>query len=179
MPISLYFVRTVNNNIKIDAVTIGNEKYNLVEFEKPKSGNFLQLETFCKDKTFARVVHIVQFDSVKPQLKLGRGHDVDLKIGDISVSRIHAMITLTPKGFVLQDNASKFGTLILLPPEPQKIPSSGLFIQVNRTTLGLTLKPNENSASKGFGTCANIMDLTQNTSIGSPSLYFLKNNLYL
>jgi pSer/pThr/pTyr-binding forkhead associated (FHA) protein len=49
-------------------------------------------------------------------LKIGRGHDNDLRIADISVSRIHAYLKLDAKSgeLILEDNSSKFGTLVLL-----------------------------------------------------------------
>jgi pSer/pThr/pTyr-binding forkhead associated (FHA) protein len=47
--------------------------------------------------------------------KIGRGHDVDVRITDISVSRLHGLIKKTPKGyFYIQDNHSKFGSLALI-----------------------------------------------------------------
>jgi pSer/pThr/pTyr-binding forkhead associated (FHA) protein len=47
--------------------------------------------------------------------KIGRGHDVDVRITDISVSRLHALIKKTKKGyFYIQDNHSKFGSLALV-----------------------------------------------------------------
>ena len=117
--------------------------FNLVEIENPAKGSFIRLETFCKDKYCARIVHILQPTSTKQQFKLGRGHDSDVKIADISVSRVHAQIVMTPLGFILQDNAAKFGTLLLLPSDLQEIdPLNGLSIQVNRTTLTFNVKPN-------------------------------------
>ena len=127
----------------LDSVSVNEKKYNLIELEKPEKGSFIQLETFCKDKNFSRVVHIALTEPAKPGFKLGRGHDSDLKIGDISVSRVHAQIMMTPKGYVLQDNTSKFGTLFLLPPGRHEIDPNGLSLQVSRTTLALTVKRNE------------------------------------
>ena len=49
----------------------------------------------------------------KTKIKIGRGHDNDLRIADISVSRCHAFIKKDTKGnIVLEDNQSKFGTLV-------------------------------------------------------------------
>lgn len=48
-------------------------------------------------------------------VKLGRGHDQDIRITDISVSRFHSKIRKNAKGyFYIQDNNSKFGTLQLI-----------------------------------------------------------------
>jgi len=46
------------------------------------------------------------------ELRLGRADDCDLRILDASVSRWHASIRLSQDGVVLEDNASKFGTLV-------------------------------------------------------------------
>ena len=45
-------------------------------------------------------------------IKLGRGHECEIRITDISVSRNHGLIKNLNDGFYLFDNKSKFGTLI-------------------------------------------------------------------
>ena len=122
-------------------------EYPLVNVEKPAKGSYLRLETFSKEKNFDRAVHVLLPNPAKATLKLGRGHEADLKIADISVSRVHAQITLTTQGFLLQDNKSKFGTLLLLSPTYHEIdPTSGLSVQVNRTILTFHVKPKEDLA---------------------------------
>ena len=52
---------------------------------------------------------------------MGRGHESEVRINDISVSRCHALMkyaatnkqTNEQGGFFMEDNLSKFGTLIL------------------------------------------------------------------
>ena len=47
------------------------------------------------------------------KIKLGRGHDTDVRIHDISVSRLHAHIKKDEFGrYFIEDNSSKFGTLV-------------------------------------------------------------------
>ena len=49
----------------------------------------------------------------KDFIKVGRGHDSEVRVTDISVSRCHALIKVSNKGdYVVEDNSSKFGTLI-------------------------------------------------------------------
>ena len=43
---------------------------------------------------------------------MGRGHQSDIRISDISVSRFHAFIKYENNNFLIFDNNSKFGTLI-------------------------------------------------------------------
>jgi hypothetical protein len=45
---------------------------------------------------------------------MGRGLNVDMRIPEISVSRNHANITYSNGHFYLQDNASKYGSLVLV-----------------------------------------------------------------
>lgn len=47
------------------------------------------------------------------KIRLGRGHDTDVRIHDISVSRLHAYISRDEHGRIyIEDNSSKFGTLV-------------------------------------------------------------------
>ena len=48
------------------------------------------------------------------EFRIGRGHECDVKINDISVSRLHARIRYREGSFYLCDNVSKFGTITLL-----------------------------------------------------------------
>ena len=60
------------------------------------------------------MVHLITPTFHMKTFKLGRGHDSDLRINDISVSRCHAVIKFKNDGFYLTDNMSKFGTLVLI-----------------------------------------------------------------
>ena len=48
------------------------------------------------------------------KIRLGRGHDADVRIHDISVSRTHAFIKKEAQTnrLYIEDNKSKFGTLV-------------------------------------------------------------------
>jgi hypothetical protein len=61
---------------------------------------------------------------------------VEVRITDISVSRVHSLIRMTKKGeVILEDNESKFGTLLLLS-KPYLIKEFlPVFVQVGRTVL--------------------------------------------
>jgi pSer/pThr/pTyr-binding forkhead associated (FHA) protein len=45
-------------------------------------------------------------------IKLGRGHECEIRITDISVSRNHARIDKVGDDYYVFDNKSKFGTLV-------------------------------------------------------------------
>lgn len=83
-------------------------------------GPYILLENNQKDASNSK--EIFQVHSLKEgtplsddaEVKLGRGHACEIRIADISVSRIHAKIKLVDGRFILFDNSSKFGTLVLL-----------------------------------------------------------------
>ena len=54
---------------------------------------------------------------------MGRGHESQVRVNDISVSRTHALLKYRKEegteGIYLADNKSKFGTLILMRQEAE------------------------------------------------------------
>jgi hypothetical protein len=76
-------------------------------------------------------------------VKMGRGHQCDLRISDISVSRIHTHIKYENDQFLVFDNDSKFGTLILLTKD-YPVKSEKAAIQIGRTVFTFVLKNTNN-----------------------------------
>ena len=68
---------------------------------------------------------------------IGRGRNSDLKLSDASVSRTHASLVFTSKGFLLKDEDSKFGTLIRAPFEFPLSFDHDVIIQVRQTVMHL------------------------------------------
>jgi pSer/pThr/pTyr-binding forkhead associated (FHA) protein len=44
-----------------------------------------------------RIIHVIDMSS-KKNIKVGRGHDADIRVTDISVSRFHASINRNERG---------------------------------------------------------------------------------
>ena len=79
----------------------------------------------------------------KKKLKLGRGHDCDILMSDISVSRVHCYLVPENinKSLYIEDNDSKFGTLILIQSQLIKIEELlPLNIQIGRTYIECKVK---------------------------------------
>jgi pSer/pThr/pTyr-binding forkhead associated (FHA) protein len=51
-----------------------------------------------------------KFEIIDDEIRIGRELDNNVRIADPSVSRHHATLTRTPKGFVVKDNGSVNGT---------------------------------------------------------------------
>lgn len=82
----------------------------LIEIPKP-SHHYMILEILCKDNNSNRGLQVVSFAN-KQNLKIGRGHDADVRITDISVSRAHADLRYINGAIYMEDHSSKFGTLV-------------------------------------------------------------------
>ena len=65
--------------------------------------------------------------------------DCDLRIEDISVSRVHSFLSIVDRDFFLHDNESKFGTLVQLQ-RPLTLEFDEMAqLQVGRTVLDFNL----------------------------------------
>ena len=59
------------------------------------------------------MIHVLSVSEEKKEFHLGRGHESEVRVNDISVSRLHASLKYHPDGFYIVDNKSKFGSLVL------------------------------------------------------------------
>ena len=77
----------------------------------------------------------------RSMIKVGRGHDCQVRITDISVSRLHAFFRKSNRGdFLLEDNGSKFGTLIQVRKPYILAQDQPNFFQLGRTILEISVK---------------------------------------
>ncbi|CAG9321062.1 unnamed protein product [Blepharisma stoltei] len=109
----------------------------LFPIEKP-SAPYLILEEISKEKS-SKSIHVVHL-TTKNSIRLGRGHESELRISDISVSRCHAHILFRNGSFYLEDNRSKFGTLIEVSEGYALDPNSQIAMQVGRTVISFFVK---------------------------------------
>ena len=87
--------------------------YNILNYERPKEGAYVILESFTN--TPHKTIHVVSIDNESLKNKsihsflVGRENTVDVRITDISVSRAHSYINYYDGNFYISDNNSKFG----------------------------------------------------------------------
>lgn len=115
------------------------ESSDLFKVEKPNTP-YIVLEGIGSDKNSNRGVHIVSVTGTN-DITLGRGHDADVRISDISVSRCHATIKFKEGNFIIEDNSSKFGTLVKCTEKVIVKSTSSLVIQIGRTVISVSTKP--------------------------------------
>ncbi|OII77365.1 zinc finger C3HC4 FHA domain-containing protein [Cryptosporidium andersoni] len=96
-----------------------------------------------------RGVHVISM-AEKKDLKLGRGHESDVRISDVSISRYHATIRYTNENFILEDHGSKFGTLVSIRKAQTIENNRNLSLQVGRTVVNLRLSEEPCSPNNGI-----------------------------
>ncbi len=88
-----------------------------------------------KDGNNYKSIHVITLEAGKPPIIMGRGHEADIRINDISVSRVHGTITLLPGDkIMLKDLGSKFGTLVLIQ-NKFIVPNKKTCIQIGRSYM--------------------------------------------
>jgi hypothetical protein len=87
------------------------------------------------DKHRAKFIHIISFDN-KESIHIGRANECELSIAELSVSRFHCIIHKDDGDVFLEDNTSKFGTLVLVQNNDLKINTTlPLNLQINKTFI--------------------------------------------
>ena len=81
--------------------TYKNRKYRLIDDisrDTPQDQPFILLESLTQEKNSSRLVFLVKANMSGPQqvFKLGRGHESEIRICDISVSRCHSLLKFNP-----------------------------------------------------------------------------------
>lgn len=105
------------------------------------SEDYIVLDRISNDKS-SSFRYIVKF--CKNILKIGRGLDMNLILDDLSISRNQCQLEINESGDVyLQDNNSKFGTLVLVQAKSIEIlKGQNLTIQVGRSFFDISYKKN-------------------------------------
>jgi hypothetical protein len=116
----------------------GGNRNEFLKIQKPKEP-FIVLEGVGNDKNSNKGVHMISIIGLNGVI-LGRGHEADVRISDISVSRTHAAIKFIEGCFIVEDKGSKFGTLLNCE-DRIKISSSGYqVVQIGRTIVSFSTK---------------------------------------
>ena len=119
----------------------GQTLFKLIDINEPKpDSQYILLESMPLDKNTSRNIHMLTVTDKKSDFKLGRGHESEVRINDISVSRCHAIIKCRKDGFYIEDNLSKFGTIVLLKNTLRLAEDHTMAVQVGRSVVSFTIK---------------------------------------
>jgi hypothetical protein len=135
--------------------TLKTKRWFLVDLNRPndKDTPYIILESLSSEKkNTSRTIHTVIINTEQNTFSLGRGHDSELRINDISVSRKHANLEYKGGVFTLTDLKSKFGTLVLVSHNVELNEQTSKTYQIGRTVVTLKAKcetPWKNNNPKG------------------------------
>ena len=125
-----------------DLIKHNGKMHHLLDFSKDFE-SYLTLESLTLDKYKNKFIYTISLVESNKKLRLGRGHDCEILLSDISVSRIHCYLVAdkTNKTLFIIDNDSKFGTLALIQSPFIKIEELlPLNIQIGRTYIECKIK---------------------------------------
>ena len=111
--------------------------FDLVNMSKPDCAHMI-LEQIVKEDQDSHYYLVIFKD--KNKLKLGRSTDSDVRLNDISISRHHANLVERSDGIYLEDNNSKFGSLLMIENPFKFILNKGVGIQIGKYFMNMTMK---------------------------------------
>ena len=115
-----------------DFIKYENRLLPVIDFSQ-EFDNYLTLESLTLDRQNNKFIYAISLDKER-KIKIGRGHEARVLLSDISVSRVHCIMTVEKGKVFIEDNDSKFGTLILVQTPSIKISENlPLYIQVGRS----------------------------------------------
>ena len=112
-----------------------SEEKRIFDFEKPPWDHYVVFELLNTDIKYEEKVKVyLIFNFYENELSIGRSSEVNVKIKDSTISRIHAYLKLLDEDIYLIDSESRYGWLYLLK-EPLVVTAgwNTHFIQINWT----------------------------------------------
>lgn len=140
-------------------VRVNDRDFDMLDVHKPDAP-YIVLEDMRRDQHHERCLHVTTLVDSNPVF-LGRSHESDIRISDISVSRRHALVRMENSQCILEDYRSKFGTLIrmkrpLVVDTSTRIACKDYAVQIGRSMICATVdsvKPKIMLGCFSFGCC--------------------------
>ena len=121
-----------------DYIYYHNRYYN-IKFYTPSFKKYMILESFRNDNYKSNFFHILSLEN-KDLFVIGRAEETDFCIPELSISRFHCILHIQNNEIYLEDNGSKYGSLILLQNSNIKmIERYKLKIQINSIYFNIKL----------------------------------------
>ena len=142
---SLFIIKTIECELcktkYPDFIKHKDKIYEILDLKSEFENNLI-IESLSKDKNNDKILFVINLD-FSNKIRIGRGHDAEINLLDVSISRLHSTLTIDKKkNIFIEDNDSKFGTLILVQSKLKLIENLPLFIQTGRTFLDCRLNRN-------------------------------------
>lgn len=156
--------------------------FDLIDIEIPKKEDYVLLESLnqMKDNCNIKSIHVIKLTDDK--VIIGRGHESDVRINDISVSRTHSCLKFDKETgkLLLRDLKSKFGTLVLFK-RPLELNERKIHLQIGRTYIEARLinsdefeemkKQKKNKQSKQISSKDEVKNYKENDNKDHQNVY--------
>ena len=140
---------------------------------KENKNSYVIFDLINPTKTENRFRFFVKFNE-NNIIRIGRGLENQLVLNDISVSRNHCQLRINNDGSILlEDNHSKFGSLVLIQKEIEILKGQNLNVQVSTNYLTFSLKKREN-----FFSCCNAEEIDEKNNYEKLNSLSIKYNKY-
>ena len=117
-----------------------NKIYDLFSFLRSDYKKYIIFESLLTDHEKRNNPQTRNFYTInlqdRTEYNIGRGHESDLRLNDISISRIHCTLNIKENSIFISDHISKFGTLIFIyNPKLPILKHTELPIQIGRSLI--------------------------------------------
>ncbi|CAG9321610.1 unnamed protein product [Blepharisma stoltei] len=130
---------------------VGGKIHELIDIPRP-SEPYIILQDLRGQRVLYCKIYIISM-SKGHAIRIGRGHENDIKINDISVSRCHSVLRFYGNSVYLQDYNSKFGTLVKAQDKLVIEKNTSVAVQLNRRVMQFTTREPFNILDMCIGCC--------------------------
>ena len=122
-----------------DYIKFKNRFFPLINFTH-EYNSYLTLESLTLDKFQNKFIYVVSLEGAR-KIFLGKNRNCEIVLSDRSIENIHCFMIVSNKQVYLEDNDSKFGTLVLVQTKRLKLyPGIPIYLQIGRSFLEIMVK---------------------------------------
>ena len=122
-----------------DYIKFKNKFFPLINFTH-EYNSYLTLESLTLDKYHNKFIYVVSLENPR-KILIGKNHNCEIVLSDRSIENVHCFMVATNKEVYLEDNDSKFGTLVLVQTRRIKLYQGvPLYLQIGRSFLEILIK---------------------------------------
>ena len=122
-----------------DYIKFKNKFFPLINFTNEYK-SYLTLESLTLDKYHNKFIYVVSLETSR-KIPLGKNQNCEIILSDRSIESVHCFMIVNNKQVYLEDNDSKFGTLVLVQTNRLKLYQDiPLYLQIGRSFLELCVK---------------------------------------
>lgn len=109
----------------------GNE-YSLIDLKVEQNVPHIVFDICCRNTGVKKGFVVIYFESKKNEYWIGRADTNSINFNDSSVSRVHAILSMTDAGVSIRDCQSKYGTLVKVNAYNYRSMREQFFIQIDK-----------------------------------------------